>query len=59
MFLYHLLNKNVYLCSDYEKSRNMENPFEYESIVEADYFTDKVDGVNYISKFGYSKIWIS
>ena len=56
MFLYHLLNKNVYLCSDYEKSRNMENPFEYESIVEADYFTDKVDGVNYISKFGYSKI---
>ena len=45
-----------YICSDYEKSRNeksrnMENPFKYGTIVDADYFTDRIDEVKYISQF--------
>ena len=29
----------------------MENPFKYGAIVDADYFTDRVDEVKYISQF--------
>jgi len=43
-------------ATDYEKSRNenfrnMENPFKYGTIVEADYFTDRINEVKYISLF--------
>ena len=34
-----------------EKSRNMENPFKFGTIVEEEYFTDRVDEVRYISQF--------
>ena len=47
-FLFSFRN---FLCSDYEKSRNMENPFKYGAIVDADYFIDRVDEVKYISQF--------
>lgn len=48
--------KISYLCSDYEKSRNeksrnMENPFKYGAIVEAEFFTDRIEEVAYISHF--------
>ncbi len=29
----------------------MENPFKYGAIVDADYFTDRVDEVKYINQF--------
>jgi len=35
------IHKIEYLCTDYEKSRNMENPFKFGTIVEAEYFTEK------------------
>ena len=34
-----------------EKSRNMENPFKFGTIVEAEYFTDRVEEVKYIRHF--------
>ena len=34
-----------------EKSRNMENPFKFGTIVEAEYFTDRVKEVAYIGQF--------
>ena len=34
-----------------EKMRNMENPFKFGTIVEAEYFTDRVKEVAYISQF--------
>ena len=34
-----------------EKSRNMENPFKFGTIVEEEYFTDRVDEVAYICQF--------
>ena len=34
-----------------EKSRNMENPFKFGTIVEAEYFTDRVNEVAYIRHF--------
>ena len=46
----------MYLCNDYEKSRNekirsMENPFKFGTIVEEEYFTDRVEEVAYIEQF--------
>ena len=43
-------------AADYEKSRNeknrnMENPFKFGTIVEAEYFTDRIEEVAYISHF--------
>ena len=32
----------------------MENPFKYGTIVEADYFTDRINEVKYISQFVHS-----
>ncbi len=45
--------KNHTFANDYEKSRNeksrnMENPFKFGTIVEADYFTDRVKEVVFI-----------
>ena len=45
-----------YLCTDYEKSRNekkrnMENPFKFGTVVEAEYFTNRVEEVKYIHQF--------
>ncbi len=45
-----------YLCPDYEnsrneKSRNMENPFKFGTIVEAEFFTDRREEVRYICQF--------
>ena len=34
-----------------EKSRNMENPFKFGTIVEAEYFTDRTEEVAYIRRF--------
>ena len=34
-----------------EKSRNMENPFKFGTIVESEYFTDRVEEVAYIKQF--------
>ena len=34
-----------------EKMRNMENPFKFGTIVEAEYFTDRVEEVAYIKQF--------
>ena len=34
-----------------EKSRNMENPFKFGTIVEAEYFTDRIEEVAYIRHF--------
>ena len=47
-----------YLCSDYEKNRNekmrnMENPFKFGTIVEEEYFTDRVEEVAYIEQADY------
>lgn len=47
---------NRYLCTDYEKfrnekMRNMENPFKFGTIVEEEYFTDRVQEVAYIEQF--------
>ena len=47
---------NRYLCKDYEKfrnekMRNMENPFKFGTIVEEEYFTDRVQEVAYIEQF--------
>ena len=46
----------LYLCTDYEKSRNeksrnMENPFKFGTIVDEEYFTDRVREVEYICRF--------
>ena len=43
-------------ASDYEKNRNekkrnMENPFKFGTIVEDDYFTDRVDEVAFIRQW--------
>ena len=43
-------------AADYEKSRNeknrnMETPFKFGTIVEAEYFTDRIEEVAYISHF--------
>jgi hypothetical protein len=48
--------KSHTFASDYEKSRNeksrnMENPFKFGTIVEAEYFTDRVKEVAYIRHF--------
>ena len=53
MFISGLL---ITFADDYEKSRNeksrnMENPFKFGTIVEEEYFTDRVDEVRYISQF--------
>ena len=45
-----------YFCTDYEKSRNeksrnMENPFKFGTIVEDEYFTDRINEVKYIKNF--------
>ena len=50
------IHKIEYLCTDYgksrnEKSRNMENPFKFGTIVEAEYFTDRINEVAYICQF--------
>ena len=50
------MKKKSYLCSDYEKirnekSRSMENPFKFGTIVEAEYFTDRVKELAYICQF--------
>ena len=55
LFLFCFRN-NPYLCSDYEKSRNeksrnMENPFKFGTIVEEEYFTDRIEEVASISHF--------
>ena len=55
LFLFCFRN-NPYLCSDYEKSRNeksrnMENPFKFGTIVEEEYFTDRIEEVASISQF--------
>ena len=57
LFLCISLNLH-YLCSDYEKNRNekmrnMENPFKFGTIVEEDYFTDRVEEVAYIEQADY------
>jgi len=36
----------------------MENPFKYGAIVDADYFTDRVDEVKYISQTASGGYWI-
>ena len=46
----------ISLPCDYEKSRNekirnMENPFKFGTIVEEEYFTDRVNEVAYIKQF--------
>ncbi len=47
----------MYICkinygkSRYEKIRNMENPFKFGTIVEEEYFTDRVNEVAYITQF--------
>ena len=55
LFLFCFRN-NPYLCGDYEKSRNeksrnMENPFKFGTIVEEEYFTDRIEEVASISQF--------
>ena len=57
LFLCISLNLH-YLYSDYEKNRNekmrnMENPFKFGTIVEEDYFTDRVEEVAYIEQADY------
>ena len=42
---------NDYEKSRNEKSRNMKNPFKFGTIVEEEYFTDRVEEVAYISRF--------
>ena len=42
-----------------EKSRNMENPFKFGTIVEAEYFTDRVNEVAYISQFVNSAVGLA
>lgn len=37
-----------------EKNRNMENPFKFGTIVDDEYFTDRVKEVEYIRLFVYS-----
>ena len=55
-FFLFVSKKNYTFANDYEKSRNeksrnMENPFKFGTIVEADYFTDRVKEVVYIRHF--------
>ena len=50
------IGNSSYLCSDYEKNRNekirnMENPFKFGTIVEEEFFTDRVEEVEYIEQF--------
>ena len=50
------VSKSHYLCTNYEKSRNekkrnMENPFKFGTVVEEEYFTDRVTEVAYICQF--------
>jgi hypothetical protein len=50
------VKRKIPICSDYEKirnekMRNMENPFKFGTIVEEDYFTDRVEKVAYIEQF--------
>ena len=42
---------NNYEKSRNEKSRNMNNPFKFGTIVEEEYFTDRIEEVAYISHF--------
>ena len=42
---------NDYEKSRNEKSRNMENPFKFGTIVEEEYFTDRIEEVAYIRHF--------
>ena len=56
LYLFVHIKESSLLCSDYEKSRNekirnMENPFKFGTIVEEDYFTDRVEEVAYIMQF--------
>ena len=51
-----VIEKITIFAGDYEKSRNeksrnMENPFKFGTIVEAEYFTDRVNEVAYIRHF--------
>ena len=41
---------NDYEKSRNEKSRNMENPFKFGTIVEDEYFTDRIEEVKYITQ---------
>ena len=48
--------KKLIICNDYEKSRNeksrnMENPFKFGTIVDAEYFTDRIEEVKNITQF--------
>lgn len=50
------IGNSFYLCNDYEKNRNekirnMENPFKFGTIVEEEFFTDRVEEVEYIEQF--------
>ena len=55
-FFLFVSEKNHTFANDYEKSRNeksrnMENPFKFGTIVEDEYFTDRVKEVTYIRHF--------
>ena len=51
------MKKRMYLCKAItkkvvtKKNRNMENPFKFGTIVEAEYFTDRINEVAYIRQF--------
>lgn len=45
------MHRNHYEKNRNEKSRNMENPFKFGTIVDAEYFTDRVEEVAYIKEF--------
>ena len=45
------MQSNYYEKSRNEKKRNMENPFKFGTIVEEEYFTDRVEEVAYIKTF--------
>ena len=47
----YVLLQRYYEKSRNEKMRNMENPFKFGTIVEAEYFTDRVEEVAYIGQF--------
>ena len=51
-----LNTKSINFALDYEKNRNeknrnMENPFQYGTIVDGDFFTDRIKEVEYIRQF--------
>ena len=48
---YVFLQRVYYEKNRNEKIRNMENPFKFGTIVEAEYFTDRVEEVAYIKEF--------